>query len=228
MTNQLYYGVRFKKGCNPSELWVTYFTSSKYIKKLINEHGLKAFKVEIRKIFSDVDKARDWEHRVLRKIKAKDRPDFINMTDNRSINSTNLKWWTNGKKNTKSIDSPGEGWYRGNCTRVIRSEVSIKKQMETRLKKYGSLATNKGKEHSLETKEKISKSKLGVKLGPQTTDHIEKRKMKGERNPMFGKTHSLEVIKKLRVVNSKPKTEEHKNKISAALKKYHQNKSSYW
>jgi hypothetical protein len=223
-TNQYYYGVRFAKNCLPEELWVTYFTSSKYVKKLIKEHGIEQFKVKIRKLFLTSKDARKWEHKVLRRIKAKEREDFINMTDNMSIASSGLKWWTNGIKNTKSLECPGEGWYRGNCTVVKRSKESIEKQMRTRLLKYGSYATNKGIKHSQKTKEKISKSKTGIKLGRQTAEHIEKRKMFSIKNPMFGKTHSKEVKEKIALLNSKPKTIEHKQKISEALKLYHFNK----
>jgi len=35
-TNKYYYGVRFAKNCNPSELFITYFTSSKHVKNYIN------------------------------------------------------------------------------------------------------------------------------------------------------------------------------------------------
>ena len=34
--NKWYYGVRYSKNCNPSEFWVTYFTSSKYV----NDFGI--------------------------------------------------------------------------------------------------------------------------------------------------------------------------------------------
>lgn len=28
-----YYGVRYAKGCNPADLWVKYFTSSKFVRE---------------------------------------------------------------------------------------------------------------------------------------------------------------------------------------------------
>lgn len=63
-----YYGVRYAIGCSPDDLFVTYFTSSKIIKGLIKEDGVKSFSVEIRKTFNDVNSARMWENKVLRKI----------------------------------------------------------------------------------------------------------------------------------------------------------------
>ncbi len=185
-TNQYYYGVRFTKTSTPDDLWKTYFTSSKHIKTLVREYGKDAFIYEIRRVFDDPAKAREWEHKVLRRLKVRSREDFINQTDNKAFNSSGMKWWTNGVKNTRAVECPGEGWrYGTNKLGTKRSKESVKKQMETRLKKYGSYATNKGKEHKPETKQKISASKLGQKYGPQTIEHIERRKLVGIRNPMY-------------------------------------------
>lgn len=77
-TNRVYYGVRYARGCHPSDLWVSYFTSSKDIKRLIAEYGVDSFQIEIRKQFSDPKKAVAWEIAVLRRMNAIHRPDFIN------------------------------------------------------------------------------------------------------------------------------------------------------
>ena len=84
-TNTFYYGVRYAHGCDPSELFVTYFTSSKYVTNLIKCFGVDSFQYEIRKTFSNADKARKWETKVLKRINAVSRNDFINKTDNISI-----------------------------------------------------------------------------------------------------------------------------------------------
>ena len=221
-TNQHYYGVRFAKKCSPDDLWVTYFTSSKYVKELIKKYSKDGFLFEVRKVFSSSKKAREWEHRVLRRLNVVNRTDFLNKTDNISINSQGLRWWTDGVKNTKAVTSPGPEWRPGtNKLGIKRSKESIQKQMDTRFKKYGSYATNKDVQHSSETKEKISASKLGKKYGPQTIEHINKRKMIGAANPMFGKTHSIEAKSKISNANKKPKTDEHKLKISKSLINYH-------
>jgi hypothetical protein len=77
-TNKHYYGVRHKKGCNPSELWKTYFTSSKIVKKLIQEYGIDSFDYEVRKTFVDGKSALLWEQRVLTKLKAAQKVNWIN------------------------------------------------------------------------------------------------------------------------------------------------------
>jgi hypothetical protein len=38
-TNKFYYGVRYAKKCNPSELFISYFTSSKHVKSYMKKHG---------------------------------------------------------------------------------------------------------------------------------------------------------------------------------------------
>jgi len=82
--NKYYYGVRYAKGCHPDELWKTYFTSSKYVKYFVEEYGNPDL-IQIRKEFESAEKALEWESRVLRKLGAKDRDDFLNQTDNKGI-----------------------------------------------------------------------------------------------------------------------------------------------
>lgn len=53
-----------------------------------------------------------------------------------------------------------------------------------------------------ETKEKISKSKLGIKIGPRPAAYIEKY-LAGKNNPFFGRTHSEESKKKITETRSK-------------------------
>jgi hypothetical protein len=46
-TGLKYLGVRYAKGCHPDDLWVTYFTSSSLIKKLIDTYGKNDFYVKV-------------------------------------------------------------------------------------------------------------------------------------------------------------------------------------
>lgn len=83
--NTVYYGVRYARGCHPSDFWSTYFTSSKAVKRLLVKYGPDAFQFEIRQTFTSVSAAREWEHTVLRRMRVVSRSDFINATDNISI-----------------------------------------------------------------------------------------------------------------------------------------------
>ena len=80
-TNQHYYGVQFNNNADPKDLWVKYFSSSKRVKKLIEEYGSESFKVEIRKTFNSSKEAINWERRVLSKLNAKNRKDWLNCTN---------------------------------------------------------------------------------------------------------------------------------------------------
>ena len=82
LTGQIYYGVRYAKGCHPEELGIKYFSSSKTVKKLILEHGVNNFKFSIRKIFNNAQKARSHETKVLRRLKVKSNNNFLNLHDN--------------------------------------------------------------------------------------------------------------------------------------------------
>lgn len=59
---RVYIGSRFNKGgCHPDEFWIKYFTSSKYVKALIAEHGTDkdVWNVEILEVFDDYESLRD-------------------------------------------------------------------------------------------------------------------------------------------------------------------------
>jgi hypothetical protein len=72
---------KYSKFCHPSQLWVSYFTSSKYIKRLIEKDGRDSFSFEIRKIFSSILLARTWEHIVLRRLKVVEKDYWLNQSD---------------------------------------------------------------------------------------------------------------------------------------------------
>jgi hypothetical protein len=77
-TGELYYGVRYKQGCEPKDLWDTYYTSSKRVRQLLKEHGADAFEVSIRRTFTNKESAILWEHTVLRRLNAAQHPQFLN------------------------------------------------------------------------------------------------------------------------------------------------------
>jgi hypothetical protein len=68
LTGQWYYGVRYANNCHPDDLWVNYFTSSSYIRDLINVDGKDAFKAEVRRTFKTKQDAIKWELKVLKKV----------------------------------------------------------------------------------------------------------------------------------------------------------------
>ena len=82
--NMWYYGVRYGKNCHPDDLWRTYFTSSKPVKRIRELYGDPDI-IQIRKVFDSVNVARLWEHKTLRRLRVVSDNRFINQTDNISI-----------------------------------------------------------------------------------------------------------------------------------------------
>lgn len=67
-----YYGVEYSNGyktANPENLWNTYFTSSDIVERFRTEYG-EPDVIEIRKKFDDPIKARNWETRVIQRLRA--------------------------------------------------------------------------------------------------------------------------------------------------------------
>ncbi len=77
-TGKHYYGIRYARGCAPSDLWTVYFSTSILVKQLIDEYGADSFKVEIRKTFTTPESALIWEHKVLRRLNVAGRDDWLN------------------------------------------------------------------------------------------------------------------------------------------------------
>lgn len=75
--NKYYYGVQFGKNANPANLWTTYFTSSKAVKKFREQYG-EPDVIQVRKCFHSKDTAIEWESKTLKRIKSK--AVFLNRT----------------------------------------------------------------------------------------------------------------------------------------------------
>tara|TARA_B110000503_G_scaffold24322_1_gene38379 strand:+ start:696 stop:1328 length:633 start_codon:yes stop_codon:yes gene_type:complete len=83
-TNKYYYGVRYAKDCDPTDLWTTYFTSSKHVKHYSNKHG-KPDIIDIRETFDSVESATEWENKVLKRMSVVNDSRFLNATANMAI-----------------------------------------------------------------------------------------------------------------------------------------------
>ena len=77
--NKWYYGLRFAKGCNPTELWKTYFTSSEYVKQFRTIYGEPDI-IQVRKTFNDKHQAMLWEYKVLKRLKVSSNMKWLNLS----------------------------------------------------------------------------------------------------------------------------------------------------
>jgi len=83
--NKFYYGVRYSKklnciykyGCHPDDLWVSYFTSSKYVKDYRLIYGEPDI-IQVRRTFKDIKSALIWESRVIKYVKSKSNNKWLN------------------------------------------------------------------------------------------------------------------------------------------------------
>lgn len=90
--NVFYYGVRYAKNCNPSDFWVTYFTSSKFVKIQREQYGEPDI-IQIRKTFgNNPEKAKLWEDKVLRRLNVANKDNWLNKTQNNSFKGSYFPW----------------------------------------------------------------------------------------------------------------------------------------
>ena len=157
--NKYYYGVRTAKNCNPSDLFVSYFTSSKQVKRMIRDNGNPDI-IQIRKTFLDKDSATKWESKVLKRLNVKNRTDFLNLCNSYpDFNTTgytqvrNLQTGENEVVTCQEFEkNKGILYEHLNKGKIFSEETKIK------ISEY-----NKGKHLSEETKIKISDAKKGKK-----------------------------------------------------------------
>ena len=179
-TGKRYYGVRYAKGCHPSQLWTTYFTSSETISDLIEEHGKDAFTFEVRKTFIDRDSANAWETKFLTRINAAKHPEWLN--DH------------NGGKNfyttPETVQKAKETKIRNGTTNSSSPE-SIQKRIETMKKNGTTYATTS---ESIQ-KAKDTKKERGIESPMKNPETVQKMLDTRERNGTMN-TNTPESIQK--------------------------------
>lgn len=176
LDGKCYYGVRYAKDCHPDDLFVTYFSSSKIVHKLIEEHGPEVFTAQVRRTFDSATAAIDWEHRVLRRLDAAKHPGFLNLCSKPGLPSMPgdlnpmrdpiiLARWKAVPKKKRGPQSPEHIEARRKA--LMGHEVSE----ETR---QAISAANKGRVHSEEYRQMRSRLQTGKKHSEAT---LEKKRL---------------------------------------------------
>lgn len=134
--NKWYYGVRFSKNCNPNDLWKTYFTSSKHVKKFIKENGNPNV-IQVRKIFNTPEQAQIFEHKVLKRLKVINNNKWLNLTASKSVNleaalkgSKTSKPFRNNDPRYKIVQQNGINTYKEKKGMFSLSDEQKKKRHE--------------------------------------------------------------------------------------------------
>lgn len=213
-----YYGVRFAKGCHPSDLWVTYFTSSKYVKQFISIHG-KPDVIEVRHTFDNLTAAKIWEQKVLIKMRVVSSERWLNKTaGGRDFSHANCKHSLEARAKMSVAKKGHIPYNKGKkLSDEHRRKISIaqtgkhrKLSDEARIKIANSKRGKKLKPHTDETRLKISIANRGKKLSEEHKNKLRGRKVSEETRLKMSESQK-----------GKPKhkqTDETRLKISIAMK----------
>lgn len=157
--NQSYYGVRYAENCQPEDLFRSYFTSSDAVTALIESVGMPDI-IQIRRVFEDAESARQWEHKVLRRLKVVNSEQWVNKTDNKSFPLMKVaEHWAFGRKGEDhplyNIKRPAISSQRKDCGVWVGNNNPMYNDDQ----KQRSIAARAGNNHHMkrpEVKEKIS------------------------------------------------------------------------
>lgn len=183
ITQEFYYGSRYKNrdlGRLPKDdLWVHYFTSSKLVKLLIEDHGKESFEYVIIFQSNDYDECYWFEQDMIQK----------NISNPLCLNRSYIDRIHGVKFSTAGIKS----------SQATKEKLSVSKSnISDETRKRMSLA-KKGKSTGPFTEDRrqnISKSKIGKPLSIRHCESISLSKL-GEKNPNFGKERSEETKRKM-------------------------------
>lgn len=159
-----YYGVRYAFNCSTEDLWTIYFTSSSVVKNLRKEIGEPDI-IKIRKTFDSSLSARQWETKVLKRMKVRFRNDFINLSDCPSPPSTKGIKFSEEIKKKMSISHTGMKRSIDHCLAISKSrkgkQTGIFPSEETKLLMKKSAHSRDKQSRSKEIKLNISKAQIG-------------------------------------------------------------------
>jgi hypothetical protein len=206
-----YYGVRYRKGCSPKDLWVSYFTSSKVVKEYREKYGEPDI-IEIRKTFNTKNQAVLWEHKVLRRLNVLTNDNWLNesLSDGNFFN----KGHSEETKHKLKVANLGKKWSKESIEKRERTKDKIgrtanrgRKHTEEYKKNHSEIfkgrvlseewkakigLANKGKIISSEQRKMVSERHKGIKRPPRTEEHRRNLAIANS-----GKKHSEETRKKI-------------------------------
>lgn len=142
--NLWYYGAQYGKKANPDKLWITYYTSSKYVKSarvLFGEPDI----IKIRKKFNCAKQCKRWETKVLRRMNVVSQEIWLNKTisDGYPIPQKGIRTREIGYKHSEEtkqkISTRTMGKLKGPCSEERRTKlkkITKEKRYNYNTKKY--------------------------------------------------------------------------------------------
>jgi len=148
--NRWYYGAQYGRKASPNNLWKTYFTSSKYVKKFREENGEPDI-IEIRKIFRTSQQTLRCEEKVLLKLNAAQSNKWLN------AHNGNKNFYGNKGGNNKGTKRPDAALYMKKNNpmnnEIYRIKmIKMKKGIPSHRKGKKQPATNKWITNGIESK----------------------------------------------------------------------------
>lgn len=202
--NLAYLGVRHGKGCNPDDLWKTYFTSSRYVKELRAKHG-EPDHLEIIDTFLTGDEAIKAEYEIILDFGLHTNPVFLNKACGRQIvvdddvRANMIKAQSNKSAETKArLSAALKGRKRSpdECAAISAATRGKKRKPHSDKTKEKMRAAKLGKVFSDEHRANISKAQKGKKRGPMSEET--KRKIGAANKGKAGQPMSDEAREHLR------------------------------
>jgi hypothetical protein len=176
------------KVANPLNLFTIYDTSSTKVKELISEFGKECFTTSIRKIFKTGKEATTYEEKLLKRLNAVRRKDFINLTDNCKLqrNKGKLSSKSRRKSKIKAFEKYGVEHHTQSNEFKSKLKISI-------LEKHGVEYITQSELFKESTKETFIE-KYGVE-NPSQIESV-KQKKKNTMLERFGVEHPGQLNKK--------------------------------
>ena len=185
--NVWYYGVRYARGCDPSDLMVSYFTSSKYVHECIRNWGLPDV-IQVRKTFHKKHPALVWEQKVLRRMKVLNESKWLNKNISGAIN------FDKEIREKMSLKKLGRAWVYNDDGKIMIDKELEEQYLANGYKRgHGQDQTGirnpmYGKTHSNSTRKSISAARMGVNTN--TPEGIAAKKLRFDNdNPMHDPIH---------------------------------------
>lgn len=191
--DKYYYGVRYAKGCHPGDLFNTYFTSSKFVLRYVEQHGNPDI-IQIRRCWKTPEKAIAAERRILESLDLAKNPRFLNVKNatgtSANYGGVNLGQWQHRPR--------------------IKQDYMNKYSDEERKKIFGRKRNDQSRQlQGLRSKERMANTEFRKQLSVSVTeawkDPIKKAKHRdaqlGSNNTSYGTIwiHDPDTLKNKRI-----------------------------
>lgn len=173
--NVYYYGVQYANNkqtiANPTNLWVSYYTSSLHVKDFISRNGDPDI-IQIRKTFTNKTDAQAWEVKVLRRLDVRNKSKWLN------VNPGGHGFICPSGKNHPCYGKPKslESKQKQSATRKLKAELGL-------------ITYNHHTPNQLDKIRQTGKNNKGKKRSP---DWKKQRSIQYKSNNFGSKVHKLE------------------------------------